>query len=310
MPLRLRLLPSPADSRAAGEASGPTQERAVELPDDTREIRIGRRSDIEVPLPYASLSGLHARLTRTATGWQVEDLDSTNGTCLNGEPLAPHRPRAIVPGAQIALGPVLVIFDGVAPSVRGAERTASIARRLVADLLAGSPDAGAPVLAIVDGVPPGPPLRLAAIDKRYVIGRGESCDMRLVSDEISREHVAVIRRWDGVVVQDLGSKNGVTVNAQTQAGGERRVRDGDLVRVGPATLRLSDPADRYLREIEAQAADEAPRTAAARPAAAPLARAAPRRPPSPALRAAIAVATGVLVMVALAVVMLAVGSRR
>ncbi len=153
---------------SGGETSGPTQERAVELPDDTREIRIGRRSDIEVPLPYASLSGLHARLTRTAAGWQVEDLDSTNGTRLNGEPLAPHRPRSITPGAQIALGPVLVVFDGVAPSVRGAERTASIARRLVADLLAGSPDAGAPVLAIVDGVPPAPPLRLSTIDKRYV----------------------------------------------------------------------------------------------------------------------------------------------
>ncbi len=48
----------------------------------------------------------------------------------------------------------------------------------------------------------------------------------------------------------------------TPSGRELRVRDGDLVRVGPATLRLSDPADRYLREIEAQAADEAPREAA------------------------------------------------
>ncbi|MES1165444.1 MAG: FHA domain-containing protein, partial [Verrucomicrobiota bacterium] len=82
---------------------------------------------------------------------------------------------------------------------------------------------------------PGPPLRLTAIDKRYVIGRGESCDMRLPSDEISREHVAVVRRWEGVVVQDLGSKNGITINEQTgtRADGELRVRDGDLVRIGP-----------------------------------------------------------------------------
>ena len=304
MPLRLRLLPLPADNASPGDTSGPTQERAVELPDDTREIRIGRRSDIEVPLPYPSLSGLHARITRTATGWQAEDLDSTNGTRLDGLPLAPHQPRPIAPGAQIAVGPVLVVFDGPAPSVRGAERTASIARRLVADLLAGSPDAGAPVLAVVDGVPPAAPLRLATIDRRYVIGRGESCDMRLSSDEISREHVAVVRRWDGVVVQDLRSKNGMTVNDRT--GLELRVRDGDLVRVGPATLRLSNPADRYLREIEAQAADEAARRPAPSPAPDPPA----RRPPSPALRAAIAVATGVLVIVVLAVVMLAVGGSR
>ena len=167
MPLRLRLLPSPADTGSAGETTGPTQERAVELPDDTREIRIGRRSDIEVPLPYPSLSGLHARITRTATGWQVEDLDSTNGTRLDGLPLAPHQPRPIAPGAQIAVGPVLVVFDGVAPSVRGAERTASIARRLVADLLAGSPDAGAasPIMVMphrpVPGVFPAPSAAVA-----------------------------------------------------------------------------------------------------------------------------------------------------
>jgi pSer/pThr/pTyr-binding forkhead associated (FHA) protein len=307
MPLRLRLLPSPGDP-SGGSGSRATPERAVELPEDTREIRIGRRSDIEVPLPYPALSSLHARLTRGGNGgWQVEDLGSTNGTSLNGEPLAPHQPRPITPGAQIGLGPVTLVFDGSAPTLRGSERTASIARRLVADLLAAAPDAGAPVLAIVEGVAPSPPLRLTALDRRYVIGRGETCDMRLSSDEVSREHAAIVRRWDGVVIQDLGSKNGVSVNHQT--GDELRVRDGDLVRMGPATLRLSDPADRYLRELEAQERDTTA-TETARPARATL-RTGPRpvvaRRSNTALRAAIAVATGVLVMVAAAVLMLALG---
>ncbi len=332
MPLRLRLLPStedpgdasgpgladavtergsaPANRRGRSQAPSPRAslvERAIELPDDTREIRIGRRTDIEVPLPYPVLSGLHARLTRGEAGWQVEDLGSTNGTRLNGEPLAAHQPRPIGPGGQIALGPITLVFDGPAPSVRGSERTASIARRLVADLLAGSPDAGAPVLALADGVPPCPPLRLAAMDRRYVIGRGETCDMRLPSDEVSREHAALLRRWDGVIVQDLGSKNGISVNDRT--GGELRMRDGDLLRIGPATLRLSDPADRYLREIEAQERDT---TAAGAAAAARQTFGAPARPRTPrrrntALRAAVAVSTGVLVMIAAALLMLVLG---
>lgn len=306
MPLRLRLLPSP-DAPATGSGSGPTRERAVELPDETREIRIGRRADIEVPLPYSVLSGLHARLTRAGDGWQIEDLGSTNGTRLNGQPLIPHQPCPIAPGAQIALGPITLVFDGAAPSVRGSERTASIARRLVADLLAASPDAGAPMLAVVGGVEPCAPLRLAVLERRYVIGRGESCDLRLASDEISREHAAIVRRWDGVVVRDLDSKNGISVNERNA--GELRMRDGDLLRIGPATLRLSDPADRYLREIEAQERD----TTAAEPAPpAKALRAAPRPPRAgrsdAALRAAIAVATGVLVMVVAALLMLAFGS--
>jgi pSer/pThr/pTyr-binding forkhead associated (FHA) protein len=309
MPLRLRLLASATAGPASPPSErGPTEERAIELPDETREIRIGRRGDIEVPLPYPSLSGLHARLFREGAGWQLEDLGSTNGTRLDGEPLEPHRPRAVRPGVQIAVGPILLVFDGPAPPGRGSERTASIARRLVNDILAASPDAGAPTLALVEGVPPGPPLRLTAIDRRYLIGRGETCDLRLVSEEISREHATIVRRWDGVFVQDLGSKNGVAVNEQSV--GEVRVRDGDVVRIGPAVLRLSDPADRYLREIEAPG-DDAPRSrlpvATLRTdSARRLARAA--APRSGALRASIAVATGVLVIVAAAVVMLALGS--
>jgi pSer/pThr/pTyr-binding forkhead associated (FHA) protein len=309
MPLRLRLLASSTTGSASppGER-GPTQERAIELPDETQEIRIGRRADIEVPLPYPSLSGLHARLLRNQAGWQLEDLGSTNGTRLDGEPLVPHRPRPVRPGVQIAVGPILLVFDGPAPPGRGSERTASIARRLVNDILAASPDAGAPTLALVEGVPPGPPLRLTAIDRRYLIGRGETCDLRLISDEISREHATIVRRWDGVFVQDMGSKNGVAVNEH--AVGEVRVRDGDVVRIGPAVLCLSDPADRYLREIEAPGED-APRSRAPvitlrTDSARRLARAA--APRSGALRAAIAVATGVLVIVAAAVVMLALGS--
>ena len=53
MPLRLRLLPSPADNASAGDTSGPTQERASRAAGRPRErSRIGpRRSDIEIPCP-------------------------------------------------------------------------------------------------------------------------------------------------------------------------------------------------------------------------------------------------------------------
>jgi pSer/pThr/pTyr-binding forkhead associated (FHA) protein len=252
MPVRLRLLPSPAPPSGAGGGRGPTEARSIELPDDTAEIRIGRRPDLEVPLPYPALSALHARLSRTDAGWQVEDLGSTNGTRVDGERLAAHAPRPIGPGAQLTLGQVTLVFEGAVASGTGAERTATIAKRLVSDLFAASPDLTVPTLAIASGVPARTPLRLEVIDRRYVAGRAETCDLRLASEEVSREHLEIVRQWDGVVVKDLGSKNGVLVNGAllTEA---RRVRDGDTVQVGPAILRLSDPADRYLREFEALA---------------------------------------------------------
>lgn len=240
MPLRLRLIPAPGQT-----------ERAIEFPDGTREIRIGRRPDVELPLPFPALSGLHARLTRPTDGWQIEDLGSTNGTQVDGVRLAPREARAVAPGAQLALGEVTLIFDGTVAPILGAEGTATIARRLVSDLFAAAPGTATPTLAIVSGVRAGGPLRLEDLERRYLVGRVETCDLQLASDEISREHAAFIRLWDGVVVKDLGSKNGVLVNDGPVI--EQRLRDGDLVRIGPATLRVSDPADRYLRDFEARA---------------------------------------------------------
>ena len=279
MPLRLRMLRAPSQGAGAsrGPLAGPTEARAIELADDTHEVRLGRRPDLELPLPYPALSGLHARLVRVDDGsgvgrWQIEDLGSTNGTRVDGQRLAPHQARPIAAGAQIVLGQITLAFDGTVGAIAGAERTATIARRLVSDLFSASGDMATPSLSVVGGVPARPPLRLEATDRRYVAGRAETCDLQLVSEEISREHMEIFRLWDGVVVNDLGSKNGVRVN-DAVIFERRRVHDGDLIQIGPATLRLSDPADRYLRDFEARA-PQVPRTEEEN-AAAPA-------PPSPA----------------------------
>jgi pSer/pThr/pTyr-binding forkhead associated (FHA) protein len=325
MPLRLRLLPGPAPT--GGADRGPTTERAIELADGIQEVRIGRRPDVELPLPFPSLSGLHARLTAAGDGWRIEDLGSTNGTRVDGVRVGAGETRALNPGAQLLLGEVTLIFDGLVSPILGAEGTATIARRLVSDLFAAAPGTATPTLTIVSGVRTGPALRLDDLDRRYLVGRIESCDLPLPSEEISREHAAFVRLWDGVVVQDLGSKNGLLVNDAPVTAGEQRLRDGDLVRVGPATLRLSDPADRYLRDLEArveanpaaalpagdpvpapEAIDGPPVPVAGAPAR-PLAEEAPPEKPLPARgsRTAIVVAAVVLLIVGVVVLALALG---
>src|SRR5215831_18996400 len=117
MPLRLRVVPP--SSHQANEP--PMNERTVDFSDAVGQIRIGRRADLELSLPFSRLSGVHARLVRTNDGehkageWLLEDLGSTNGTFVGGERLKPGAKAVMTAGIQIKFAEVEVIFGVEAP---------------------------------------------------------------------------------------------------------------------------------------------------------------------------------------------------
>ena len=66
---------------------------------------IGRRTGdyIHVFASQGYVSGTHARLQRNGAGqWEVVDLDSTNGTFVNGNRIPPHQPVPIKIGDKVA----------------------------------------------------------------------------------------------------------------------------------------------------------------------------------------------------------------
>ncbi len=70
---------------------------------DQNVISIGRRSSNEVCLTDLSVSGRHARLTRDEGGTWVEDLNSTNGTYINGRLISRQR---LHNGDELMLGKI------------------------------------------------------------------------------------------------------------------------------------------------------------------------------------------------------------
>ena len=70
---------------------------------------LGRASECEVQLVDTELSRRHAQVRRTATGWELEDLGSRNGTRVDGVRVQGAVPLA--PGAVIALGMHTLVFD-------------------------------------------------------------------------------------------------------------------------------------------------------------------------------------------------------
>jgi pSer/pThr/pTyr-binding forkhead associated (FHA) protein len=243
--LRFRIRP-PVSARAY------SVERTVEVEAGRGAVTLGREAGSDIELPFGTVSARHARLVRAADVWAVTDAGSANGTFLGDERLRAGEPQVLREGQSFRLADVELVFEGASASEGEAatpESTATLARRLVSDLFGSCRPAEVARLVVEGGPEQGKELVLAVAGQSYRVGRARDCDLVLEDDDVSREHASFQRTWSGVEVQDLGSKNGVEVEG-VRVDGVGRMRDGEAVLVGGITLRLDDPEDRYLREMQ------------------------------------------------------------
>jgi len=66
------------------------------------EVLLGRDPACDLTVEDRTISAQHARLAYHHSQWWVEDLKSTNGTFLNGEPVS--EPMVVISGDQLRLG--------------------------------------------------------------------------------------------------------------------------------------------------------------------------------------------------------------
>jgi pSer/pThr/pTyr-binding forkhead associated (FHA) protein len=248
VPVRFRIRPP----LPAGEAS--SVERTIDVEPTVGAITLGRRAGVAIQLPFATISALHARVAGGPGRWTIEDLGSANGTFLRERRLVPGHAQRLVEGDVLRLADVTVVFEGEAADLGRSpggltESTGSLARRLVSDLFGACRPAEVVCLVVEEGPDAGQSIDLAASGRSYRVGRAADCDLVLTDDDVSREHATFERRWDGVEVRDLDSKNGVKHEGQGIEG-PRRLRDGETVVLGRTRLRLDDPEDRYLRQMQ------------------------------------------------------------
>ncbi len=87
-----------------------------------------------------------------------------------------------------------------------------------------------------------------------VIGRDASAGLVLDDARISRRHAVLTRTGAGVVVADLGSRNGTFLNGTRIEGGARALAAGDVLEVGDFTL-VFEPQDAILFAQDPAVAD-------------------------------------------------------
>ncbi len=76
-------------------------------------------------------------------------------------------------------------------------------------------------------------LEIAVAGDKFLIGRGDSCNLRPKSESVSRKHCILVVRDNRLLVQDLVSRNGTYVNDKRLPTDKAKVlSSGDQLRVG------------------------------------------------------------------------------
>ena len=197
--------------------------RAVEVRDDV--VRLGRESDSTITFAGDDarvVSARHAEIRHAAGGWRLVDLGSRNGTFLNGSRVTAA--TALKAGDRVSLGEsgpkleVAAVAEPGGPAPTVPEHAGVEIRAYAVSLL--DADTGR---------------RYEGRGTRIRIGRGRECEIQPAADfeaMVSRVHAELtIGPSGGLMIRDVGSRNGTFVNGDAVAG-LLPVRLGDRIMLG------------------------------------------------------------------------------
>jgi ABC transport system ATP-binding/permease protein len=222
------------------------------------ELVVGRAEGNDLILAEGGVSRRHARFFLEGSALMVEDLGSANGTMVNGQPI--EGPTKLDPMMTVVLGDYEVTVKAGAktrssksdkapakPSVRSMRainRPEGLAKRSegrptkMVPALKGPASTGAkrpsragsvgPSLRGLSGVVTG---KIFPLTGAMVVGRIAGVDLRVDDDSVSRRHAEVEIRGSEVVLRDLGSANGTTVNG-TPISEDTPLSAGDIIQFG------------------------------------------------------------------------------
>lgn len=209
----------------------------------TQSWTIGSRADCQLVVDHPSVSGEHCRLTVEDCTLLLEDLNSTNGTYVNGEVI--EAPREVNLTDRITLGKTQLMPwpAELTPVEKVSEKT--IEDTSDTDALAG-PDA-----------------RTSPTRTVITIGRGPQNSVVLDETNISTQHARLTVTPDQIILEDLGSTNGTSVGTVENKINRAEIQQGDTVFFGSTAYSVNDLIQRHkgLQREAASRAAGAPPTA-------------------------------------------------
>ncbi|KAA0216401.1 FHA domain-containing protein [bacterium] len=211
----------------------------VSVPLVDRPVSLGRGDAADHRLPDKTASRVHAQFILRDARWCVEDLESANGTLVNGKKIGGV--TVLSPGDVVRIGATELKFEGEPPKPP-AEPEQEMPR------LVFQPDPNvAPVVVLIKG--------------RITIGRKPENSLQIDNKGVSGTHVEVVRAGRTCTLRDLESSNGTSVAGREVS--QCVLNNGDVIVLGKvARLFFIDP-------LAQPAAAPAPVAGAGAPAAPP-----------------------------------------
>lgn len=223
------------------------------------EVSVGRSERAEISLPDEHISRHHARLVERHNVVWLQDLQSANGTRVNGLPIVGgvrlfHGDTVAFDKLEfqlIGIGGDLTPVEQFGEPLRGTERqvprqSAEPAPQLDTteflpveeDAAAAQPtrevevhEAGAFLLGTSDPVD-GAIFRMSVGES--MIGRSPQSDILVNDPTVSQSHAKLSVQPEGITLTNLMSTNGTRVNGSEIA--SVRLEDGDVIRLGRVSL--------------------------------------------------------------------------
>ncbi len=188
---------------------------------------LGRQADLV--FEDSRVSRRHAQLTIEPDGLFIEDLGSTNGTKLNGDPLIQGARKPLNSGDKVSLGG----FDLTLSLPGEANKTlAAMSGRTAAISAAPTTQTAVAWLMLDDREIP---LELG----EHSFGRKSENDIPLSDPYISGRHGTFSVDQSGVFFTDTGSTNGTLLNDAKLAPNQKtQLRVGDVIKLGAITIKL------------------------------------------------------------------------
>lgn len=218
------------------------------------ETTIGRLPENTVPLKGSGVSREHAKIVFEENQYYLLDLGSGNGTLLNGIQLQANEKNLLRNNDRITIDTTHLKFwetDEIFKEKLEEEEEVTNADILEIKLLKKVLDAvdqeTLPSLEILNGSQEGKRFFLTDDMQEITIGRDTTADFSILEDVISRQHARIVKKWGGIALIDLASRNGSYINNKRVT--EEFLHDGDRVALGTILLLFRNPKEIDVKQL-------------------------------------------------------------